>query len=100
MGYQRASRPAIISYRVDLHRTALKLYWKDEHNRRFGSLQGLRNWLTAHQQQLVFAMNAGMFNPGYAPRELFIEAQKTIVPLDTTTGTGNFYLKPRAAFST
>lgn len=98
VGYQRTSRPTIISHRVDLHRTVLKLYWKDEHNRRFGSLQGLRNWLTAHHQQLVFAMNAGMFTPDYAPQGLFIEAQKTIVPLDTATGAGNFYLKPNGIF--
>ena len=98
VGCQLASRPAFISYRVDLHRTALRLYWKDEHNRRFRSLQGLGSWLTAHQQKLVFAMNAGMFNPSYAPQGLFIESQKTIIPLDTAAGAGNFYLKPNGVF--
>ena len=98
VGYQLVSRPAFISCRVNLRRTALKLYWKDKHNRRFGSLQGLSGWLTAHHQKLVFAMNAGMFNPYYAPQGLFIEAQKTIVQLDTSSGAGNFYLKPNGVF--
>ncbi|GAA4035539.1 phosphodiester glycosidase family protein [Hymenobacter glaciei] len=92
--YQMATQPAFISYRADLRRHQLRLYWKDERNRRFGSLEGLKKWLAAHQQKLVFAMNAGMFNPGYAPQGLFIEGSKVITPLDTTSGPGNFYLKP------
>lgn len=91
-------RPAFISYRADLHHTALRLYWLDERNRPFRSLAGLRTWLAAHRQNLVFAMNAGMFNPNFAPRGLFLAAGKTITPLDTTDGAGNFYLKPNGVF--
>ena len=91
-------RPAFISYRVDLRRTSLRLYWHDEHNRAFHSLAGLRTWLTAHQQNLIFAMNGGMFNPNFAPQGLFIAAGKTVMSLDTTDGAGNFYLKPNGVF--
>ena len=96
--YPLPRRPSFISCRVDLRRQQLKLYWKDGRNQRFKSLQGLKTWLEAHGQTLAFAMNAGMFNPAYAPQGLFIEAQKTITPLDTTTGYGNFYLKPNGVF--
>lgn len=95
---QLVSRPAFISYRADVRRTPLKLYWKDERNRRFRSLKGLKNWLAGRGQRLVFAMNAGMFNPQYAPQGLFIQDGETIAPLDTTSGRGNFYLKPNGVF--
>ncbi|WP_035566712.1 phosphodiester glycosidase family protein [Hymenobacter sp. IS2118] len=98
LGQAVGNRPAFISYRADLRRTSLKLYWKDDRNRRFGSLGNLRNWLTGRGETLVFAMNAGMFNPVYAPQGLFIEAQKTVAPLDTAAGTGNFYLRPNGVF--
>ncbi|WP_210517492.1 phosphodiester glycosidase family protein [Hymenobacter terricola] len=98
VAHQLANRPAFISYRVDLRQQQLKLYWKDDRNQRFKSLEGLKKWLHAHGQNLVFAMNAGMFNPNYAPQGLFIQAQKTVMPLDTTTGPGNFYLKPNGVF--
>ncbi|MBF9224099.1 phosphodiester glycosidase family protein [Hymenobacter ruricola] len=87
-----------ISYRADVRRTPLRLYWKDEHGQRFRSLEGLKSWLGARGQKLVFAMNAGMFNPQYAPQGLFIEAGETIMPLDTAAGAGNFYLKPNGVF--
>jgi uncharacterized protein YigE (DUF2233 family) len=98
IGQALVNRSAFISYRADLRRTPLKLYWKDEHNQRFRSLQGLKSWLAARGQKLVFAMNAGMFNPSYAPQGLYIQARQTITPLDTTAGTGNFYLKPNGVF--
>lgn len=96
--YERARRPAFISYRANLRRTTLKLYWKDDQSRRFGSLGRLRSWLAGRGETLVFAMNAGMFNPAYAPQGLFIEAQKTLAPLDTAAGAGNFYLQPNGVF--
>ncbi|MDO7853783.1 phosphodiester glycosidase family protein [Hymenobacter convexus] len=98
LGRRLAGSPPFISRRVDPRRTPLKLYWKNEQNQRFRSLEGLKKWLDAHGQKLVFAMNGGMFAPSFAPQGLYIEAQKTVVPLDTTSGTGNFYLKPNGVF--
>ncbi|HEX8329651.1 MAG TPA: phosphodiester glycosidase family protein [Hymenobacter sp.] len=98
VGRALVSRSDFVSCRVDLRRTPLRLYWKDERNQRFGSLQGLKKWLDARGQKLVFAMNAGMFDPSFAPQGLYIEAKKTVVPLDTASGPGNFYLKPNGVF--
>ena len=64
VGYQLAHHPTFISYRVDLRRNPLNLYWENDHHQRLRSLQGLKSWLTAHHQKLVFAMNGGMFKPG------------------------------------
>jgi uncharacterized protein YigE (DUF2233 family) len=92
--------PAMVSYTADLRRVNLQLYWKNEQGQRFGSLANLKNWLAAHNQPLVFAMNGGMFTPRYSPQGLFIEQQTTVAPLDTTSGAGNFYLKPNGIFYT
>ena len=43
-------------------------------------------------------MNAGMYKPDGSPQGIFIENQKTLSPLDTSGGNGNFYLKPNGVF--
>ena len=92
------SAPQVVSYRVDTRRSTLRLYYRDAHGRRYSSLGGLRAGLAARGQCLDFAMNGGMFAPGYAPQGLFIEAEKTRTALDTAAGAGNFYLKPNGVF--
>lgn len=89
-----------ISYQVDLKKQDLKLYWKDDKNEPFKSLQNLKVWLDSKGQKLVFAMNAGMFKTDNSAQGLFIEEQKIMANLDTTTGNGNFYLKLNGVFYT
>ena len=43
-------------------------------------------------------MNAGMFEPGRLPVGLFVADGKTLFPLNTADGTGNFFLKPNGVF--
>ena len=87
-----------VDYRVDLKKQNLKLYWKDDNNQPFKSLQGLKAWLDKKGQKLVFAMNGGMYKTDNAPLGLFIEETKIIRPLNTRSGYGNFYLKPNGVF--
>jgi uncharacterized protein YigE (DUF2233 family) len=93
-----AAETGFISYRLDPHQQQLQLYWRDEHGRRYGSLGHLRTILAARHECLDYAMNGGMFAPDFAPKGLFIENGKTLMPLDTTSGPGNFYLKPNGVF--
>src|ERR1700712_1909706 len=87
-----------ISYRVNTKRQDLKLYWQDDKYENFKSIQNLRIWLDEHKRKLVFAMKAGMYKQGNSPLGLFIENKKQQTPLDTSTGNGNFYLKPNGVF--
>ena len=87
-----------ICYQVDLKKQDFKLYWKDEKGSAFRTLQNLNNWLGKKGKKLVFAMNGGMFKPDGSPQGLFIQDHKIITQLDTTTGKGNFYLKPNGVF--
>lgn len=43
-------------------------------------------------------MNGGMYKKDNSPQGLYIENQKVVSPLDTSSGTGNFYLKPNGVF--
>ena len=87
-----------ISYIVDTKKQDIKLYWKNDKQENFKSILNLKNWLDKNHKQLAFAMNAGMYKEDNSPQGLFIENQKTITPLDTTSGIGNFYLKPNGVF--
>lgn len=84
----------IVSYTVDPIKQNLRFYWKDDKGQTLGSIQRLKEFLSKQHRKLVFATNGGMFKPDQSPVGLFIDEQKIVSPLDTTSGNGNFYLKP------
>lgn len=87
-----------ITYTVDPGKQDIQFYWKDDKRENFKSIQNLKTWLGQRHRTLVFAMNGGMYKPDNSPLGLFIENRATISRLDTTTGKGNFYLKPNGVF--
>jgi uncharacterized protein YigE (DUF2233 family) len=87
-----------ISYIVDTKQQDIKLYWKDDRQENFKSIQNLKTWLAKNQKVLIFAMNGGMYKQDNSPLGLFIEDQKTVAPLNTANANGNFYLKPNGVF--
>jgi len=89
----------IISHTVDLSKQALKFYWQNNSNENFGSIAQLQKHIEAKQEQLVFAMNGGMYNKDGSPQGLFIENGIIKAQIDTTkNGYGNFYLQPNGIF--
>ena len=95
---EKTSDERFISYTVDTKKQDLKLYWKDDKQRSFKSIQNLKTWLEKNNKNLLFAMNAGMYKEDNSPLGLFIEDKKIIAPLNTKNGNGNFYLKPNGVF--
>ncbi len=91
---------SFLRYEVDLQQQDFQLYWKDDQGQMFSNPGNLKNWLANRDTQLVFAMNAGIFKPDHSPQGLFIQDQHLITHLDTTSGRGNFYLKPNGVFYT
>jgi uncharacterized protein YigE (DUF2233 family) len=87
-----------VCYEADPRRQPLQLFYQDERGRRFGSIGRLRAWLAQRHCTLAFAMNGGMYSPGGVPKGLFIERGRTVTPLDTGRGAGNFYLRPNGVF--
>jgi len=87
-----------VSYTVDIKKQDLKLYWKDDRNKNFRSIQNLKLWLEKKNKKLLFAMNAGMYRKDNSPQGLYIENKTVKANLDTLSGNGNFYLKPNGVF--
>ncbi|WP_153395711.1 phosphodiester glycosidase family protein [Chryseobacterium vaccae] len=87
-----------VIYQVDPQKQNIRMYWKDGKNEIIRSLNNLENYTASQNEKLIFAMNGGMFDPDYAPKGLYIENFKTLHPIDTSKGNGNFYLPPNGVF--
>lgn len=88
----------ILHYVANPKKQDIALYWKNEQGQILKSLQNLKKHVERQHKPLLFAMNAGMFNADFSPHGLFIQDYKTIAPLDTGNGEGNFYMHPNGIF--
>lgn len=93
-----AREPAYTVLRVDPARQQLALFLHDEQHQPLLQLQRLDQWLQSRGRKLHWAMNAGMFEPGYAPVGLFVADGQELAPLNRRSGSGNFYLQPNGVF--
>nr|WP_312822422.1 phosphodiester glycosidase family protein [Acinetobacter oleivorans] len=72
----------------------LRLFLKNSTNQRYyKSFNNIQKNLK-QCERLSFAMNAGMFHPGFSPVGLYVEQAKVIQPLNENKGLGNFFLQP------
>jgi uncharacterized protein YigE (DUF2233 family) len=92
----RAVRSTICQ--VDIRSDHLRLYLSDESGTPFNSFQRLADSLVGRGEQLLFAMNAGMYREDYSPVGLMIREGRQVHRLNLATGYGNFYLKPNGVF--
>lgn len=83
---------------VDTKTCKLELFLEDGAGAPLLSFARLKDFLSARQDELLFAMNAGMYQPGYQPQGLFVSSGKQVQALDLSSGNGNFYLKPNGVF--
>jgi uncharacterized protein YigE (DUF2233 family) len=86
------------TFQVDPTRQDLRLYWDGGHVDHMGNFSALQRFVTAAGGQLLFAANAGMFDPGSKPVGLLVEDGQEIAPLNLNDGQGNFFLKPNGVF--
>ena len=76
----------------------LRLYWKDESNHVLGNFTSLETMLKARHEKLLFAANAGMYQPDFSPVGLLVLDGEEVSPLNLQDGAGNFFLKPNGVF--
>jgi uncharacterized protein YigE (DUF2233 family) len=84
--------------RVNVGKDRLQLFHRDENGQPFKRFDRLASWVESRGQKLVFAMNAGMFHSDISAVGLYVSGDQ-LVPLNTTNGVGNFYLKPNGVFA-
>jgi uncharacterized protein YigE (DUF2233 family) len=84
--------------RYDSRRHRIELILDDAQGR-LRSLARLEDHLGPRDQQLLFAMNAGMYDENGLPIGLYIERGRRRHRLNLNSGTGNFHLKPNGVFA-
>jgi uncharacterized protein YigE (DUF2233 family) len=82
---------------VDLRKHMLRLYWKNSEGMPYAYLSSLPRSLMGGGR-LLFATNAGMFDPALKPVGLYVEQGRELVHVNTTSGHGNFHMKPNGVF--
>jgi uncharacterized protein YigE (DUF2233 family) len=88
----------ILSYIVDPKVVKLRTYWKSEKGEILKDFQKLKLHVEQQGDELLFAMNGGMFMENYFPLGLYIENGKLFRRLNNADAHGNFYLKPNGVF--
>jgi len=84
---------------VNPKKQSIALFYKDDKQKRFGSIQNLKTFIEQKHLKLEFAMNGGMYKKDGSPQGLYIESGKIISTIDTITNAhGNFYLQPNGIF--
>jgi uncharacterized protein YigE (DUF2233 family) len=83
---------------IDLRRHAVRLFWRKPDGEPYGYLAALPS--AQHAGRLVFAMNAGMYDPAYRPVGLYVENGRELVRASTRPGPGNFHMRPNGIFYT
>jgi uncharacterized protein YigE (DUF2233 family) len=97
-GVKTVGEISFTACRVDLKNEQLSLFWRDEAGRPYRQFSALREALQAHGKQLVFAVNAGMYQPNFSPVGLFVVDGRELVPLNRHVGSGNFSQQPNGVF--
>jgi uncharacterized protein YigE (DUF2233 family) len=87
----------LVVAQLDPRVVKLRLYWQHQ-GTGFLTLGRLRQHLQRQNHQVLATMNAGIFDTSYRPLGLHIENTKTLRPINTRSGYGNFYLKPNGVF--
>jgi uncharacterized protein YigE (DUF2233 family) len=83
--------------RFDPKKDDLRLFWRAPNGVTLGSFEAAAATLKPGEQ-LVFAMNAGMYDPDRAPVGLYVEKGVELHRANTRSGAGNFHLKPNGVF--
>lgn len=76
----------------------LRFFWKREDGAPYGSIHKLREALEAEGQELIFAVNGGIYSEQFTPLGLYIENGQRYYKLNRGNGGGNFFLLPNGVF--
>ncbi|HEX4140960.1 MAG TPA: phosphodiester glycosidase family protein [Candidatus Methylacidiphilales bacterium] len=83
---------------VDPKKDDLQMFLKFNKGVYIHDFTGLQTYLDGKGEKLLFAANAGMFQPDFTPCGLLVLDGNQIAPLNTDDGQGNFYMKPNGVF--
>lgn len=76
----------------------ISLFWLDPSGKPFHQFSTLQTFLVGQNKRIRFLMNGGIFEEGGIPSGLLVIDGKTLNPLNTNPGKGNFFLQPNGVF--
>lgn len=97
-----------LAYRTDPARDQVRLHWQNPATRQpFAMLSEVRSHLTGKEKKseesVRMLTNAGMYTPANAPKGLYVEDGRVLIPVDSFRSSPrepgvNFYLQPNGIF--
>lgn len=85
--------------RIDLRYDQLRTFWRNPQGQPYASLPSLAAQLRPQGQELVCAVNAGIYEASLRPLGLYIEQGKEWRAANRRqSGYGNFYMQPNGVF--
>ena len=97
LGAGASAQAGVLVFRIE-DASRLHLFLADGRGEPLRTLRRAAELAAASQQRLVFAMNAGIYEPDLRPTGLAIEAGGVLAPLNTRQGDGNFHASPNGVF--
>ena len=94
----RVERNGVVFLIYDVSPSRVDLFWLDRDGDRYRQFASLQKALAAESRRVEFMMNGGIFQVDGAPCGLAVIDGKIVHPLNTSAGSGNFYLKPNGVF--
>ena len=92
-----AAQAGALVFRIE-DASRLHLFLDDGRGQPLRTLRRAAELAAASNRRLVFAMNAGIYEPDLRPTGLAIEAGRVLAPLNTRRADGNFYAPPNGVF--
>jgi uncharacterized protein YigE (DUF2233 family) len=83
---------------VDLRTDKLQLFLRGSDGDYYKSFEKIEKDLQPRGLRLLFAMNAGMYQAGFAPVGWCVADGKELSPINLRNAEGNFFLKPNGVF--
>ncbi|MFV0431661.1 MAG: phosphodiester glycosidase family protein [Alphaproteobacteria bacterium] len=85
-------------YQPDLSQEDIRIFWKDSADEPYASLDNLIAKQKEKGEELLFAMNGGIYSDDATPGGLYIEDYKLIKDVNLNRGKDNFHTKPNGIF--
>jgi uncharacterized protein YigE (DUF2233 family) len=87
-----------ITHTVDPKKDDLQLFMNDDQGQLLRDFPTLDKYVTSKGEKLLFAANAGMFDPNAKPVGLLVQNGNETSPINLNDGQGNFFMKPNGIF--
>ena len=83
---------------IDPKKSEMRIFYTDDIGNLLHDFPAVDAYVKSHGGKLLFAANAGMFEPNSRPVGLLLMNANLMSPLNLKDGTGNFYMKPNGVF--